>query len=126
MPESSLVTRDPATGLRCTPTRWTHTGEIPTPDGCRWCGEGRRGHGRMWKPPVGWHKWTAPTDAQRLARMKARRAATLTARTSVTLQPDPNTIIELSVADSASRVLQGISRKLAFMAQDVAVKEAQR
>jgi hypothetical protein len=74
MAAQNLVTRDPATGLRCTPTTWTQTGQPPPPDGCRWCGHERRGHATAWKPSVGMHKWAAPTGAQRLARMKARRA----------------------------------------------------
>jgi hypothetical protein len=46
-----------------------------TPNGCRWCGLPERDHYRQWKPPVGWHGWVAPTDAQRKDRMLARRAA---------------------------------------------------
>ena len=74
MAASNLVTRDPATGLRCTPTAWTQAGQPPSPDGCRWCGHEKRGHATAWKPSIGMHKWVAPTSAQRLARMKARRA----------------------------------------------------
>jgi hypothetical protein len=45
------------------------------PNGCAWCGLSQRDHqaGQRWKPPIGWHDWTPPSDAQRLARMKARR-----------------------------------------------------
>lgn len=43
------------------------------PDGCRWCGEPGRGHGRRWVEPLGWHAWASPTGRQRLARMLARR-----------------------------------------------------
>ena len=46
---------------------------IPTPNGCRWCGLDARGHFRRWKEPVGWHKWTPPTDGQRKERMLARK-----------------------------------------------------
>jgi hypothetical protein len=46
-----------------------------TPFGCRHCGIPGRTHYRQWKPPVGWHQHTAPTDDQILTRMKARRAA---------------------------------------------------
>lgn len=74
MVAQNLVTRDLATGLRYTPTMWTQTGQSPSPDGCRWCGHERRGHATAWKPSAGMHKWVAPTSAQRLARMKARRA----------------------------------------------------
>lgn len=48
-------------------------GNAPTPDGCRWCGRGRALHGYRWSPDVGGHRWTMPTDAQRLERMRARR-----------------------------------------------------
>lgn len=50
-----------------------------TPNGCRWCGIEQREHMQRWKPPAGWHKWEAPTDVQRLARMRARREARITA-----------------------------------------------
>ena len=43
------------------------------PDGCHWCGNRSGNHGSQYIRPVGLHKWTRPTDAQRLARMKARR-----------------------------------------------------
>jgi hypothetical protein len=85
---TDLVTRNPATGMRCTPSHWTQSGQIPTPDGCRWCGHDRRGHAQSWKPSAGWHKWTAPTDAQRLARMKARRAARNAARQPKPVRPE--------------------------------------
>lgn len=45
-----------------------------TPDGCRWCGTDKRAHANMWVPSVSYHHWTAPTSAQRLARMKTRIA----------------------------------------------------
>lgn len=77
MTATSLVTRDPSTGLRYSPTHWTNTGEIPDPDGCRWCGHEQRSHAQLWKPSVGWHQWTQPTGEQRLARMRARRAQRL-------------------------------------------------
>lgn len=47
---------------------------LAAPNGCRHCGIPARQHAQQWKPPVGWHKWEPPTDAQILARMKARRA----------------------------------------------------
>lgn len=77
---SDFVTRDPRTGLRCTPTYWTQAGKTPPPDGCRWCGHDKLGHAQLWKPSIGWHKWAQPTSAQRLARMKARRAAQIDSR----------------------------------------------
>jgi hypothetical protein len=48
---------------------------VPAPNGCRWCGLDARDHYRRWKEPVGWHKWTSPTDAQRKERMLARKQA---------------------------------------------------
>jgi hypothetical protein len=47
---------------------------VPPPDGCRWCGIEARTHFQRWRSPVGWHRWEAPTDEQRKARMLARRA----------------------------------------------------
>jgi hypothetical protein len=48
---------------------------LPDPSGCQHCGIPKSQHYQQWKPPVGWHQWEPPTDAQTLARMKARRAA---------------------------------------------------
>lgn len=45
-----------------------------TPNGCRWCGLPEHGHANRWKPPAGWHQWTAPTQQQIKDRMTARRA----------------------------------------------------
>lgn len=41
------------------------------PNGCRHCGTGRREHARRWTAGVGWHTWTAPSDQQRIARMRS-------------------------------------------------------
>jgi hypothetical protein len=68
----TLVTRDPATGLRRNGIRWPD-GTAQPPFGCRWCGEERRCHGLHHVPGAGLHEWARPTDAQVLARMKARR-----------------------------------------------------
>lgn len=55
----------------------THHRAAPTgPDGCRWCGIGPREHASRFASPVGQHVYQAPTTAQRLARMKARREVT--------------------------------------------------
>lgn len=43
------------------------------PNGCRWCGADRQDHYQRWTAEAGRHGWTAPTDAQRLERMRARR-----------------------------------------------------
>ncbi|MEU6979652.1 hypothetical protein [Streptomyces sp. NPDC046371] len=72
----SLVTRDPATGLRRNPIVYPD-GQPSTPYGCRWCGISERAHFQRWKASARWHTWAAPTDTQILARMRARRAARL-------------------------------------------------
>jgi hypothetical protein len=51
---------------------------VPNPMGCHHCGLDSREHAQRWKPPVGWHKWTQPTQDQIKARMLARRAARAT------------------------------------------------
>ena len=43
------------------------------PGGCRHCGLLEREHFQRWTTGAGWHRWTEPTDAQRLERMRARR-----------------------------------------------------
>ncbi|WP_372352601.1 hypothetical protein [Streptomyces sp. KL116D] len=65
--------------------RWPD-GRPPIPFGCRWCGIEHSGHGRRYHTARGGHSWEQPTQAQILARMKARRAA----RTAVCRCPDPN------------------------------------
>jgi hypothetical protein len=71
----TLPIQDPATGLRRGAIRHPY-GKPPTPNGCRWCGtDPQRHYGQHWVPSVGWHTWTQPTNAQILARMKARRVA---------------------------------------------------
>lgn len=55
-------------------TRVRHP-STPEPSGCRWCGAPQRGHGSSFVRSVGLHVFIAPTGAQRLARMRARRAA---------------------------------------------------
>ena len=58
---------------------------VVEPSGCQHCGIPERRHYQQWKPPVGWHQHTAPTDPQILTRMKARRAA----RPTTTLKDKP-------------------------------------
>ncbi|MFJ3699564.1 hypothetical protein ACIPW9_36480 [Streptomyces sp. NPDC090052] len=48
----------------------------PNPSGCRWCGDDRTHHGLYYVKSRGLHAWEQPTNAQRLARMHARRNAT--------------------------------------------------
>ena len=68
----TLNLRDEATNMRRGVIRWPH-GTSPTPFGCRWCGRQRGAHANLWVPSVRWHTWVRPTDAQILARMRARR-----------------------------------------------------
>lgn len=70
----TLVTTDPKTGLRRGPIRYPD-GQPPVPSGCRWCGIEERHHAQRWSDAAEWHTWAAPTDAQILARMLARRRA---------------------------------------------------
>jgi hypothetical protein len=48
---------------------------MPDPDGCALCGIEKRSHYTRYWPSPGPHRWTPPTDAQRLERMQARRVA---------------------------------------------------
>ena len=45
------------------------------PFGCKYCGIEHRGHGHRWTKGVGMHFFYRPSDAQILARMRARRLA---------------------------------------------------
>lgn len=81
----TLVTSDPATGLRRGPIRWPD-GKPPTPFGCRRCGHPENRHG------LGWHQWERPTKAQMLARMKARRERRLAVRGPL----DPSTLATIT------------------------------
>lgn len=51
---------------------------IPNPNACHWCEVDERFHAMRWSWGPGWHSWVAPADAQRLARMRARREARMT------------------------------------------------
>jgi hypothetical protein len=46
-----------------------------TPAACRHCPHPQREHMQRWTAAAGWHRWTEPTDQQRLARMRERRNA---------------------------------------------------
>lgn len=69
----------------------TDTSKLTPPNGCRHCGLPERGHFQRWTRDAGWHGWTAPTDAQRLERMRARRNQNLkkTAPAATTAEADP-------------------------------------
>lgn len=50
-------------------------GNIVDPNACRYCTFMEGYHPMVWAEEVGYHTYTAPDDALRLARMKARRVA---------------------------------------------------
>jgi len=43
------------------------------PNGCAVCGEVADQHVQQWHHSVGWHRWIAPSNAQRLARLRRNR-----------------------------------------------------
>ncbi|MCV7210787.1 hypothetical protein [Mycolicibacterium canariasense] len=47
----------------------------PPPNGCRWCGREQRTHALEWDDSAGYHGWVAPTDDQRVERIRTRREA---------------------------------------------------
>lgn len=49
--------------------------DVDAPDGCRYCDTPRHKHARLWSGEhgVSFHTWTAPTNRQRLYRMRWRR-----------------------------------------------------
>ncbi|MEU7155120.1 hypothetical protein [Streptomyces chrestomyceticus] len=57
--------------------------KMPEPYACAWCGIPRLSHGLQYMWGVGGHGWVRPSDAQILARMKARRAARRPGRATV-------------------------------------------
>ncbi|MEU0691933.1 hypothetical protein [Streptomyces uncialis] len=61
------------------PCRWPSyphcTCHPANPSACGQCGVPERQHAQQWEPSAGWHTWVAPSQAQILARMRARRAA---------------------------------------------------
>lgn len=73
--------QDCGCGCQLTPQQWQAEYENQLaltdlhPNGCTHCGGPERGHGQLWLRSTGWHNWEAPSDAQRLFRMKQRRAA---------------------------------------------------
>lgn len=44
-------------------------------NGCRWCGREQRTHTVEWDDAAGYHRWVAPTDEQRMERIRSRREA---------------------------------------------------
>lgn len=77
-----MVPGQPATGKKTVMPE-----PAPTPNACRHCGIDYLTHCSRWHASVGRHQWTAPTDAQRLERMRARRRLRLRARAGL-IQPD--------------------------------------
>ncbi len=80
-----MTTPDPLKHLRGYGHRHPETGMLrghiyypdghpPVPSGCRWCGLSNP-HWQYWRPGKGYHQYEPPTQAQILARMRARRAA---------------------------------------------------
>lgn len=43
---------------------------IPVVNGCHWCGVPQRDHAQRWHVDGRWHNWVAPTDQQRLERLR--------------------------------------------------------
>ncbi|SOE31708.1 hypothetical protein [Streptomyces sp. OK228] len=73
------TTADETTGMQRGPIRWPD-GTPPTPYGCRWCGIDHAEHRDRRTAAAGLHTWQRPTNAQILARMRARRAVCAEAR----------------------------------------------
>ncbi|MFK0063416.1 hypothetical protein ACIQTN_29825 [Streptomyces werraensis] len=78
------MTKHPSTrcrtcGLHHGPVRHPD-GTPPPPFGCRWCGIHPAEHRARRTAAAGLHTWERPTDAQILARMRARRVARVEAR----------------------------------------------
>ncbi|MFJ7990274.1 hypothetical protein [Streptomyces sp. NPDC096351] len=82
-----MTTTDPLKHLRGYGRRNPETGMLhghiyypdghpPVPSGCRWCGLSGT-HWQFWRPGKGYHQYEPPTQAQILARMRARRKARL-------------------------------------------------
>lgn len=91
------------------------TPRLPDPDDCYWCDQPKRGHFQRRPMGVGFHKYVAPGNGMRLARMQARRAARLAAK-----QPKPptpaETVATFVVEDRCTPVIEGIVEKLDFTA----------
>lgn len=62
----------------------------PTPDGCQHCGIPERQHMTRWKPGIGSHQWTAPTQEQVKTRMLARSAFAICTECRRPYRPEPH------------------------------------
>jgi hypothetical protein len=94
---------------------------LPDPNACSHCHLAARGHMQQWTEAVGWHKWAEPTDAQRLERMKARRAARIAAKTPQPACPEP--LVEFTVEDTLTPAIKGALEEIDFMLWDDESKE---
>jgi hypothetical protein len=79
-----MIAKHPSTRCR---TCGLHHGQVrhpdgtpPAPYGCRWCGIDHAEHRARRTTAAGLHTWARPTNAQILARMRARRTARTQAR----------------------------------------------
>lgn len=92
------------------------------PSACTWCGIARRGHARQYADAVGWHGWVRPTDAQILARMKARRLAVTVARVGalpMPVSPEPQAEERAKVAALIGDAKPATDQLLLEMAQQI-------
>jgi len=97
---------------------------LPDPGACRWCGIPRRGHFQQYVEAVGWHKHTEPTDAQRLERMKARRAARLAPRRKSQFPLDETLTVTFVIEDTLTPVLERIQAALNVPGSGAATRRA--
>lgn len=52
---------------------WVKRDAVQPVNGCRWCGLVDREHPNLWTFRRGYHRWEAPTDDTRKARLKLQR-----------------------------------------------------
>lgn len=74
---AGTVTRGPDStwSIRLTAADLAALRPAAEPNACRHCNIPQQRHYSQWSKKVGWHTHVQPTDAQRLTRMRARRAA---------------------------------------------------
>jgi hypothetical protein len=96
----------------------TDSAAIPPPNACRWCGLEQRGHYQRITATADRHPWTAPTDAQRLERMLARRAQRLAPKAPYA--PPPPEIIHVALVDVGPflRALEAAAETLGLCADE--------